>query len=144
MFPKAAQTHTLLGVTNPYNFAADGVDFLGTSGQGVDDVFRYSGSEDRCKIAESIVDWGHLFPTAPDTLVCFPYKSDDPFVFAEKCPHVIFNGNQPEYSSSVVTGLNGQKVRVVNVPAFDTSRTVVLVNTKTLETTPITFDAFEE
>jgi DNA polymerase II small subunit/DNA polymerase delta subunit B len=47
MFPKAASTSTLTGVTNPYAFTVDAVDFIGTSGQGVDDVFRYSQETDR-------------------------------------------------------------------------------------------------
>lgn len=143
MFPKAAATSALLGVTNPYQFTADGVDFLGTSGQGVDDVYRYSSLADRKKIAENIVQYGHLFPTAPDTLTCFPYKTDDPFVITS-CPHVCFNGNQPEYSSSLIEGDKGQKLRVINVPSFETTQTVVLVNTKTLESFPVTFDAFDD
>ena len=143
MFPKAAATSTLLGVTNPYRFSADGVDFLGTSGQGVDDIYRYSSLADRGKIAENIVHYGHLFPTAPDTLTCFPYKTNDPFVITA-CPHVCFNGNQPAYSSSLLEGGQGQKVRVINVPSFETTQTIVLVNTETLESFPVCFDAFDD
>ena len=48
--------------------------FLGTSGQNVDDVFLYSGQEDRLDILESLLAWGHLIPTAPDTLGAYPFQ----------------------------------------------------------------------
>ena len=34
-------------VTNPHDFEVDGVTFLGTSGQNLDDVDRYSTAEER-------------------------------------------------------------------------------------------------
>lgn len=47
MFPQSGRLSTLTGVTNPFDFEVDGVTFLGTSGQGVDDIYRFSTSEDR-------------------------------------------------------------------------------------------------
>ena len=41
---------------------------LGTSGQPVDDVKRYSDIEDSLDILERMLEWGHIAPTAPDTL----------------------------------------------------------------------------
>ena len=46
MFPRAASKATLMGVTNPYRFSVDGVELLGTSGQGVDDIFRFTAADD--------------------------------------------------------------------------------------------------
>jgi len=40
MFPGAAGFSTLERATNPHEFELDGVCFLGTSGQNVDDVYR--------------------------------------------------------------------------------------------------------
>jgi DNA polymerase delta subunit 2 len=42
--------------------------FLGTSGQNVSDIFRYSSMEDHLEILEWTLRVGHISPTAPDTL----------------------------------------------------------------------------
>lgn len=42
--------------------------FLVTSGQPQDDIAKYSRMEDRLEILERTLEWGHLAPTAPDTL----------------------------------------------------------------------------
>jgi DNA polymerase delta subunit 2 len=81
----------------------DGVRFLGTAGQNVDDVYKYSGLEDRLSIMEHILQWGHLIPTAPDTLAAYPFPDRDPFVL-ETAPHVFFAGNQPELGTRLVQG----------------------------------------
>lgn len=40
LFPGAAAFPSLQRATNPHAFEVDGVSFLGTSGQNVDDVYR--------------------------------------------------------------------------------------------------------
>lgn len=55
-------------VTNPYRARIGGVEILGHSGIPLDDIFRYSAMNDRLKILRSTLEWGHLCPTAPDTL----------------------------------------------------------------------------
>jgi hypothetical protein len=52
---------------------------------------------------EATLRWRHLAPTAPDTLTCYPFTTDDPFVLTE-CPHVYVAGNQPEFATRVATG----------------------------------------
>lgn len=42
--------------------------FLGTSGQNVSDIFRYSSMEDHLEILEWTLRVRHISPTAPDTL----------------------------------------------------------------------------
>jgi DNA polymerase delta subunit 2 len=51
----------------------------------------------------SCLQWRHLCPTAPDTLTCYPFADDDPFVL-QQSPHIMFAGNQPEFSSRLATG----------------------------------------
>lgn len=46
--------------------------------------------------------WGHLVPTAPDTLTTYPFVDRDPFVVTQP-PHVYFVGNQPSFASRMVT-----------------------------------------
>uniref|UniRef100_A0A8C5MHM4 DNA polymerase delta subunit 2 n=1 Tax=Leptobrachium leishanense TaxID=445787 RepID=A0A8C5MHM4_9ANUR len=68
MFPQSAPYSTLQMVTNPYEADIDGVRFLGTSGQNVNDISKYSSMQDYLEILEWTLQVGHLCPTAPDTL----------------------------------------------------------------------------
>lgn len=52
---------------------------------------------------EATLRWRHLAPTAPDTLSCYPFASDDPFVLQE-CPHAYVVGNQPEFATRLLEG----------------------------------------
>jgi DNA polymerase II small subunit/DNA polymerase delta subunit B len=45
-----------------------GVEFLGTSGQNVDDLDMYTSIGDRLDVMETTLRWQHLAPSAPDTL----------------------------------------------------------------------------
>ena len=90
-------------VTNPHEFDLDGVTFLGTSGQNIEDIDRYSTEEDRLRMLEHVLEWGHLAPTAPDTLTAYSFSDKDPFVI-ESAPHVLFAGNQPSFQSKLVKG----------------------------------------
>ena len=85
-------------MTNPHEFTVDGVHMLGTSGQNVDDVAKYSTEDDRLQILDSCLAWAHLAPTGPDTLTVYPFKSSDPFVM-NQAPHVMFVGNQPKFQT---------------------------------------------
>lgn len=89
--------------TNPHEFEVDGVDFLGTSGQNIEDIDRYSTDEDRLKMLGSVLEWGHLAPTAPDTLTAYSFSDKDPFVI-DSAPHVLFAGNQPSFGTKLVEG----------------------------------------
>ncbi|KAI9022941.1 DNA polymerase alpha/epsilon subunit B-domain-containing protein [Phycomyces nitens] len=132
MFNKSKQLSTFNTVTNPYCCDIDGINFLGTSGQNVDDIYRYSNGENRLKLAELTMFWQHIAPTAPDTLWCYPLEGQDPFL-VKQCPNVYFIGNQPEFETSEIQGNDGQKVRVILVPSFQQTGQIVLVNLETLE-----------
>ncbi len=102
----SADTHPhvwLHRVTNPHEFEVDGISFLGTSGQNLDDIYKYSVEENRLTLLQRVLEWGHLVPTAPDTLTCYPLSDSDPFIL-QSAPHVFFVGNQLAYSSQMVTG----------------------------------------
>jgi DNA polymerase delta subunit 2 len=118
---------------------------------------------------EDTLNWSHLAPTTPDTLGAYPFSGEDPFVLDE-CPHIYFAANQATYDSKLITGTcpalpsrkeaeeeaaaaaaaetqtccagpKGQVVRLISVPSFTKTSTIVLVNLKTLATHPITFNA---
>jgi DNA polymerase delta subunit 2 len=65
LFPGAAAYSTLHRATNPHEFEIDGVAFLGTSGQNVDDVYRWAGSRRRREAAVSCCLSGPALPVRP-------------------------------------------------------------------------------
>ena len=137
LFPLASSL-SLSRVTNPHSFHLGDVNFLGTSGQNVNDLSKYSRHSDRLSMMELCLNSQHLAPTAPDTLTCYPFDKTDPFVI-KTTPHVFFAGNQPEFRSSKVDGDQGQGVLLVAIPSFEQTSTAVLVNLLTLECSPISF-----
>ncbi len=144
LLPHAARyAATLARCTNPHECALDGVRILGTSGQNVDDLYRCTTSEDRLELLAAALEWGHLAPSAPDTLACYPFHDRDPFLVGGT-PHILFAGNQPAYASALLRGAPaggapGATTRLVLVPSFATTGTVVLVNLLTLACHPVTF-----
>ncbi|NXA43928.1 DPOD2 polymerase, partial [Eudromia elegans] len=193
MLPLSSPYSTLQLVTNPYQADVDGVRsektrsdssvgvtgptgatvrpfpcrFLGTSGQNVSDIFKYSSMDDYLEILECTLRVGHLSPTAPDTLGkagpggqalpwrgagglpvsrvlppgCYPFYKSDPFILSE-CPHVYFCGNTPRFQSKLITGDGGQRVLLVAVPAFSATQSACLVNLRDLSCQPICCSGF--
>ncbi|KAJ8286167.1 hypothetical protein GJAV_G00035270 [Gymnothorax javanicus] len=103
MFPLSTVYPTLRLASNPYQAEIDGVRFLGTSGQNVSDIAKYSSMDDHLEILETTLRLSHLAPTAPDTLGCYPFYQKDPFIL-EECPYVYFSGNAPAFQSKRITG----------------------------------------
>ena len=128
-------------VTNPWESDIEGWRFMGNSGQPVDDILKYielggpdgQGPEGRLQVMESMLRWRCVAPTAPDTLWCYPFQDKDQFVI-EQCPHVYFVGNQPRFSTTVIAGPAGQRVRLITVPKFNKTGEIVLLDTETLTT----------
>ncbi|KFV96944.1 DNA polymerase delta subunit 2, partial [Fulmarus glacialis] len=141
MLPLASAYSTLRLVTNPYQADVDGIRFLGTSGQNVSDIFKYSSMDDYLEILEWTLLAGHISPTAPDTLGCYPFYKSDPFILTD-CPHVYFCGNAPRFQSKLLKGEDEQQVLLVTVPAFSTTQTACLINLRNLSCQPISFSGF--
>lgn len=119
-------------VTNPWEGELDGWRMLGTGGQNVDDIFKYVDSEDRLGMMEAMCRWRCSAPTAPDTLWSYPFQDNDPFVMKE-CPHVYFVGGQPEFGTKVISGPEGQQLRLIAVPSYSETKEIVLVDSETLD-----------
>ncbi|XP_035513973.1 DNA polymerase delta subunit 2 [Morone saxatilis] len=141
MFPLSSAYPTLQLSSNPYVANIDGVRFLGTSGQNVSDIQKYSSMDSHLEILEETLRLRHLAPTAPDTLGCYPFYQKDPFIL-EECPHVYFSGNAPTFESKLIKGPDGLEVLLVTVPEFSSTQTACLVNLRTLECEPVSFSAF--
>lgn len=138
MFPNSMAYKSLNQVSNPYECQLSGVRILGNSGQPVRDVLRFCDLENPIDALESCLRWGHMAPTAPDTMGCFPFYEQDPFVM-EECPHVMFAGNQDQFETRVCSGSEGQEVRLISVPQFSKTCTAVILNLKNLDCVPISF-----
>ena len=80
-----------------------------------------------------------MAPTAPDTLWCYPYLGEDPFIM-NGLPDMYVVGNQPEFATRLVEGGEGERCRVVLVPKFVETGTLALVNLSTLDVKTVQFD----
>ncbi|KAG6401186.1 hypothetical protein SASPL_138034 [Salvia splendens] len=138
LFPGSAAFNTFRSCTNPHSFELDDVRFLGTSGQNIDDLAKYSDATCKLEFLERTLRWRHIAPTAPNTLGCYPFTDRDPF-FIEMCPHVYFIGNQEKFDTSVIKGSDGQVVRLVCIPKFAETGTAVMLNLRNLECHALTF-----
>ncbi|KAL1540825.1 DNA polymerase delta subunit 2 [Salvia divinorum] len=138
LFPGSAAFNTFRSCTNPHSFELDDVRFLGTSGQNIDDLAKYSDATCKLEFLERTLRWRHIAPTAPNTLGCYPFTDRDPF-FIEMCPRVYFVGNQEKLDTSVIKGSDGQVVRLVCIPKFAETGTAVMLNLRNLECHALTF-----
>lgn len=130
-------------LTNPNWFQIDELRLLGTSGENINDIYKYVVpdhiKESRITMLEATLDWQNIIPTAPDTLWCYPFPDKDPFTLLET-PHVYFVGNQPSYESKLVELDRGVKVKLFTIPKFSETSQFVILDTKTLETEVITIN----
>ncbi|KAL1958720.1 hypothetical protein VTO42DRAFT_3839 [Malbranchea cinnamomea] len=148
-------------VTNPWQGDVEGWRFWGCSGQNVDDVLRYINLDEeagdeaekdgnaRMRLMEAMLRWRCGVPTAPDTIWCYPFQDNDPFVL-QACPHVFFAGNQPQFRTVVIEGASsassddspGEKdtrVRLLALPKFSETGELVLLDSETLEVEIVRF-----
>lgn len=103
MFPKSAVYNAFKCVTNPYELMIEDRLILGTSGQNVTNIQKYSNIGNSIDVLKSIVKWSIIAPTAPDTLPCYPFTDSDPFLIKE-CPHILFTGNTTNFETCLYEG----------------------------------------
>ncbi len=87
----------------------------------------------------------HVCPTAPDTLRAFPYISEDPFVvYPSQAPHVYFTGNHSVYAERLIySSATKQAVKLLAVPEFRHTRSIILLDLSTLESYEVKFEIGE-
>lgn len=100
-----------------------------SSGQPLNDMFKYVATPPATHtlLAEATLLWRHMAPTAPDTLWCHPYFTDDPFVI-NHTPDIYIIGNQPDLSTKMVDNGSGRPCRIILLPEFSATGVVALVN----------------
>ncbi|CAD8181013.1 unnamed protein product [Paramecium pentaurelia] len=134
-FPETLdKTNQLIFLTNPTEFTLGDLKVLGTSGQNIQDIKKCSLINDQqdVDLLEMTLYYGHIAPTAPDTLISYPQQLQDPFVLQE-LPNIYFAGNMSKYGTKMVA----DNVRIVSVPAFSETGIICLINLNTLECFPI-------
>lgn len=144
MFGSALSDTTFQCETNPtymdvpYGVAPDSLDpdgavttrrLLINSGQPLNDMFKYVATPPatRLSLVEATLHWRHIAPTAPDTLWCHPYFTDDPFVI-KHTPDIYVVGNQPKLATKLVGDGEKRQCRLVLLPSFAETGVLVLVN----------------
>ncbi|EGV63825.1 DNA polymerase delta small subunit Cdc1 [Yamadazyma tenuis] len=127
-------------LTNPAWLEVEGVRYLGTSGQNVNDILKYLTNEMRqdpqivFKVMAGTLKWQNIAPTAPDTLFCYPFDNCDPFTLSNETPHVYFVGNQSKFIDKCINLQNNISVKLLSIPKFSQTGEIVLLDTCTLET----------
>ncbi|PHT39844.1 DNA polymerase delta small subunit [Capsicum baccatum] len=138
LFPGSSAYNTFRSCTNPHCFELENIRFLGTSGQNIDDLGKYSKANNNIEFMERTLRWRHLAPTAPNTLGCYPFTDRDPF-YVETCPHVYFVGNQDKYESRLIKGSEGQMVMLICIPRFAETGVTVMLNIRNFECHMLSF-----
>lgn len=138
LFPGAYVYNTFFSCTNPHEFELNDIRFLGTSGQNIEDLNKYSEAKNKLEFMERTLRWGHLAPTSPNTLGCYPFTDRDPFLI-ESCPHVYFVGNQDRYETCVLQGPEKQLVRLISIPRFCDTGIAIMLNIRSFECHPLSF-----
>ncbi|TDG53270.1 hypothetical protein AWZ03_000085 [Drosophila navojoa] len=143
MFPLAAQLSSFQSVTNPYICRLDSALVVGTAGQNIADLLRSTALDSSLEALRCTLKWGHVAPTAPDTLACYPYISSDPFIMKE-CPHVYFAGNCEKFETDLHVGSGGKRTRLVCLPSFSKTQSVAVIDLATLDCRQIKFSVETE
>ncbi|CAH8438880.1 unnamed protein product [Schistosoma mattheei] len=152
---------SLCGRTNPYSFMLRNRNILATSGQGVNELYRYTKLKNACDRMEATLLWGHLAPTCPDTLGGYPMTNVDPLLlrssstssaqnFSPDYPDIYIAGCQSEDQPSwrrarlkwsEEIDKNNCGCLLVSVPRFDSTFSFVLINLKSLDCRVVRFDS---
>jgi len=118
--------------TEPNDTPEDSLDIILTSGQNIKDAIRNTNINDPLEMGQKLLEWGHICPTAPDTIPLHPGIEDDIFV-VKTLPNLFLIGNQNSF------GLREwKKTKVVTVPKFADTGVAVILN-KDHEIIPLTF-----
>ncbi len=132
VLPNSSRNSSVVLANNPHKFSINGLNILGTSGQNVDNIRRYTSiSQESVDIMEKTIEWGHVCPSAPDTLRTNPVDNVDPLIIRE-IPNVYFTGNQKSFAKKMIDYEEGV-VRLISVPDFSQTCSLVLMDMDTLQ-----------
>ena len=132
--------NNLHSVTNPYKFYLNGLSFMGVSGQLIDDIRKSTSLDDPIEIMKLTLSAGHIGPTCPDTLACYPFYGQDPFILDE-LPNVFFCGNQKCFKHETYIPISNpdSKIHLISIPKFSKDFSCIFFNLNSMETEEIKF-----
>ena len=85
------------------------------------------------EILEKTLVWGHITPTSPETMSCYPFIDEDPFII-DNLPDVYFAGNMGKFDyKHLIDKQKEKKVLLVCVPEFKRTKSFCLVNLNNLD-----------
>ncbi|ODN00967.1 DNA polymerase delta small subunit [Orchesella cincta] len=140
VFPQSSRRPTFRALPNPGRVeipmsATKGspkLDIILSSGQNVKDALRNSETTSALEMSQKLLRWGHLCPTAPDTIPLHPGVPEDVFVI-ENMPHIFAVGNQTAFDS-----MDWKNTKIFTIPKFSETGMAVLLNSD-LEVMPLRF-----
>lgn len=142
----------LISTTNPCITEVFARSILTSSGQNISDIYKYTTGGDVLDCMESILHWGHLAPTCPDTIFSYPQTESDSLLLhtdpdtgsSADYPDIFAAGNQPKACfrrASLKTGSSDREgALLISIPRFDISFTIVLLELESLRCLPVKFD----
>uniref|UniRef100_A0A0A9Y5S0 DNA polymerase delta small subunit n=1 Tax=Lygus hesperus TaxID=30085 RepID=A0A0A9Y5S0_LYGHE len=101
-----------------------------TDGSNINDICRFSTLTPLRAMAWCL-RFRHLFPTAPDTLPCFPSRNSDPLILTT-VPDIFVAANQRDFLYEIYHDTSGKKVLLITLPAFSQSQIAICVQFSTL------------
>lgn len=118
-------------VGNPYKLTYDNVDIVGTSGQNIKGVKKFSSIGNTLDVMERNLLWGHYAPSCPDNIWSIPISNEDPLVISPKdLPDIYFTGGQKHFESRLVE-YDNKVICLASIPDFNEQQEVVLVDIQT-------------
>ncbi|KAI6195565.1 hypothetical protein M3Y94_01001900 [Aphelenchoides besseyi] len=139
VFHRCKELNNFRTLTNPHSFTVNGVRFLGTSGQNLDDMHKRTRGCTSVQLMMQTIRGRIMTPTLPNSVDGFPFEDRDPQILDE-IPHVYFAGNQPDYLARMVDFKNNARTLLLTIPVFREKFHTVLMNVRTLSTRVISFE----
>lgn len=130
LFPLSTQYASFHLLSNPSRVSipvsgqnsTSSLDLILTDGEPIADAMKCSDATSSLQMGRRMLEWGHLCPTAPDTLPLHPGVEDDVFFIQGKLPHFFLIGNQKEFGHMEWRGST-----IIAVPRFSASAAGVIV-----------------
>lgn len=128
VLPQASRISSFHSMCNPTRLeipVADtksSLDVILSGGQNVVDAMKNTSIRNPLEMVETLLKWGHICPTAPDTLPLHPGVDDDIFVI-RTLPNLFVFGGQKRFGVRQYQGTT-----IVMVPRFCETGTAVVFN----------------
>ncbi|KAI6171730.1 putative DNA polymerase delta small subunit [Aphelenchoides besseyi] len=139
MFERCKNLENFRTLTNPHSFTVNGIRFLGTSGQNLDDMHKRTRACTSVQLMMQTIRGRIMTPTLPNSVDGWPFENRDPQILDE-IPHVYFAGNQPDYLSRMVEFKNGARTLLLTIPVFREKFQAVVMNVRSMRTQLFNFD----